>query len=90
MESPDGLASFPYKHDPPIPPYQLQHLQENLFVYDVRYCLKKKPLVSIIIPTKDHVDDLRAAIDSIFSKTVYDEYEIIILDNNSEKKEGNI
>ncbi len=60
---------------------------ENLFVYDVRYCLKKKPLVSIIIPTKDHVDDLRAAIDSIFSKTVYDEYEIIILDNNSEKKE---
>lgn len=60
---------------------------ENLFVYDVRYNINKKPLVSIIIPTKDHVDDLRAAIDSIFSKTVYDKYEIIILDNNSEKKE---
>jgi GT2 family glycosyltransferase len=60
---------------------------ENLFVYDVRYKINKKPFVSIIIPTKDHVEDLRAAVDSIFSKTVYDGYEIIILDNNSEKKE---
>ena len=27
---------------------------ENYFVYDVRYCLKDHPLVSVIIPTKDN------------------------------------
>ena len=60
---------------------------ENLFVYDVRYNIENKPLVSIIIPTKDHVEDLRGALDSIFSKTVYGRFEIIILDNKSEKDE---
>ena len=55
---------------------------ENLFVYDVRYSLEQMPLVSIIIPTKDHVDDLAVALDSVFEKTTYPNYEIIILDNN--------
>ena len=60
---------------------------ENLFVYDVRYCLESQPLVSILIPTKDHCEDLRAAVNSILEKTVYENYEIIILDNNSSEKE---
>ena len=60
---------------------------ESLFVYDVRYHLDEEPLVSVIIPTKDHVDLLEKAIDSIESKTTYRNYEIIILDNNSEKEE---
>lgn len=60
---------------------------KDLFVYDVRYHLEKMPLASIIIPTKDHADDLKAAIDSIREKTLYSNYEIIILNNNSEKEE---
>lgn len=60
---------------------------ENLFVYDVRFKVKKLPFVSIIIPTKDHTDDLKVALDSILEKTIYDKYEIIILNNNSEQKE---
>ena len=56
---------------------------ENLFVYDVRYLLTSHPLVSIIIPTKDHSDDLQAAVESIIEKTTYENYEIIILNNNS-------
>ena len=60
---------------------------ENLFVYDVRYSLDQMPLASIIIPTKDHVDDLAVALDSVFEKTTYPNYEIIILDNNSEQEE---
>lgn len=61
---------------------------EYAFIYDVRYNLNEKPLVSIIIPTKDHVDDLQVAVNSIFSKTVYENYELIVLDNNSEKEES--
>ena len=60
---------------------------EEQFVYDIRYRIDEQPLVSIIIPTKDHMDDLKVVLTSIFSKTTYDKYEIIILDNNSEKEE---
>lgn len=60
---------------------------DNLFVYDVKYPLKDDALISIIIPTKDHVEDLKMAIDSIFEKSSYRNFEIIILNNNSEKKE---
>lgn len=60
---------------------------ENLFVYDVRYQLEKYPLVSVLIPTKDHAEDLKAAIDSIYDKTTYPNYEILVLDNNSEEAE---
>lgn len=41
------------------------------------------PRVSIIIPTKDHIDVLRKCIESIEKKTSYKNYEIIIIDNNS-------
>ena len=60
---------------------------ENLFVYDVRYQIPEKTMASIIIPVKDHVDLLKKLIDSIVEKTTYQDYEIIILNNNSEKIE---
>lgn len=56
-------------------------------VYDIRYTLKDEVRVSLIIPTKDHVQDLRALIESLTSKTDYTNYEIIILDNNSSEPE---
>lgn len=60
---------------------------ENLFVYDVRYHIDDEPLVSIIIPTKDHIDLLHKAILSIQEKTNYKKYEILILNNCSEEYE---
>lgn len=59
----------------------------SFFVYDVRYEIEKFPLVSVIIPTKDHVELLRNAIESIEDYTNYTNYEIIVLDNNSEQKD---
>lgn len=41
------------------------------------------PKISIIIPTKDKVNILKKCIDSIENKTTYKNYEIIIVDNNS-------
>ena len=55
--------------------------------YRISYKLKKKPLVSIIIPTRDYVDILKKCIDSIYEKTTYKNFEIIIANNGSEKKE---
>lgn len=53
----------------------------------VRYQIEGKPLVSIIIPTKDSVSVLKTCIDSVLAKTVYDNYEIVIADNGSKETE---
>ena len=53
----------------------------------VEYIPSDKHLVSIIIPTKDHADILKTCIDSIYEKTTYKNYEIIVIDNNSSEKE---
>lgn len=57
------------------------------FGYRVRYHFEEQPLVSIIIPTKDRVELLRRCLDLIEKKTTYRHFEILILDNQSEKKE---
>lgn len=44
-----------------------------------------EPLVSILIPTRDGVALLRQCIDSILRRTVYGNYEVIVLDNGSTK-----
>lgn len=55
--------------------------------YRVRRKLKNEPLVSVIIPTKDKVSFLKRCIQSIQKKTDYPNYELIVVDNKSEKKE---
>lgn len=45
------------------------------------------PLVSLIIPTKNNAALLRQCIDSILSKTSYTNYEILVVDNGSDKPE---
>ena len=51
--------------------------------YKVEYAIEGAPLVSILIPNKDHAGDLAKAIDSIVAKTEYPHYEIIVIENNS-------
>lgn len=55
--------------------------------YYIKYKLEKNYKVSIIIPTKDHIELLTRCIDSIINKTDYKNYEIIIVNNNSSEKE---
>lgn len=46
-----------------------------------------EPMVSIIIPNKDHIQDLELCISSIEKKSTWKNYEIIVVENNSEKDE---
>ena len=56
--------------------------------YQVTYTIPDEhPLVSILIPSKDHIDVLDTCLKSILGKTSYDNYEIIIIENNSELDE---
>ena len=54
----------------------------------VEYALpENKPLVSIVIPTHDSVNILKTCVNSILNKTTYDNYEIILVENNSKEPE---
>lgn len=52
-------------------------------IFQIKYEIQGNPMVSIIIPNKDHIEDLRRCITSIEEKSTYDNYEIIVVENNS-------
>ena len=51
--------------------------------YQTKFTLKEEPLVSILIPNKDHTDDLDVCLNSFFERADYQNYEFIIIENNS-------
>ena len=51
--------------------------------YKINYELDETPLISILIPNKDHIDDLKKCIDSILDYSTYKNFEIVIVENNS-------
>lgn len=59
----------------------------SLGTYRVKYDIIGNPKVSIIIPNKDGKEYLQPCIESILKETTYNNYEIIIVENNSEKEE---
>ena len=55
--------------------------------YKINYKILGTPLVSILIPNYEHWKTLKKCIDSIMSLSTYDNYEIIIIENNSKGKD---
>ncbi len=56
-------------------------------IYRSKYRISGEPLISIVIPNKDHTKDLDKCISSIESKSTYKNYEFIIVENNSTEEE---
>jgi len=56
---------------------------EDSFVKRVRYRWSYQPLVSIIIPTRDHYILLKNCIETLMEKTTWTRYELLIVDNGS-------
>lgn len=52
--------------------------------YRINYNHDQAPLVSVIIPTRDQFPFLQRCVESLLEKTIYQNYEIIIVDNDSE------
>ena len=63
--------------------------REGMFpsTYKIDYEIENPPLVSIIIPNKDQVKVLKQCIDSIYEKTLYKNFEILVVENNSTENE---
>lgn len=55
-------------------------------IFEIKYEILREDKISILIPNKDHSDDLRRCIESIKQRSTYDNYEIIIIENNSTEK----
>lgn len=56
-------------------------------VYRTSYEITGNPLVSILIPSRDHGEDLKRCVGSVLEKSTWQNFEILILENNSEKEE---
>ncbi|MED9904761.1 MAG: glycosyltransferase family 2 protein [Lachnospiraceae bacterium] len=52
-------------------------------IFRIRYQILGNPKISIVIANKDHKDDLQRCVSSVLEKSTYDNYEIIIVENNS-------
>ena len=59
----------------------------DLGFFRVQYPVQGSPMVSIIIPNKDEKESLEACLHSIKEKTAYQNYEILIIENNSVSEE---
>lgn len=73
----DHLRRHGYEH------FKISSTRAFETIFKIRYEIIGSPLISIIIPNKDHIEDLKRCIDSIFEKSTYDNYEIIVVENNS-------
>ena len=62
-------------------------LKKDLGFYRVTYPVQKQELVSIVIPNKDQKETLEKCLNSIYGKSTYSNYEIIVVENNSTEKE---
>lgn len=60
---------------------------KDLGFYRVKYQVQGNPLVSIVIPNKDEKETLKKCLESIWKKTSYPNYEIILVENNSTTQE---
>ena len=56
-------------------------------IFQIKYEILGNPKVSIIIPNRDHLEDLSRCVTSILERSTYDNIEIIVVENNSTTEE---
>ncbi|MBQ2100434.1 MAG: glycosyltransferase family 2 protein, partial [Lachnospiraceae bacterium] len=67
--------------------FQITSTRAFATIFRIQYQILGHPKISIVIPNKDHLEDLQRCVSSIIERSTYDNYEIIIVENNSETKE---
>ena len=76
----DHLRRHGFEH------FQITSTRAFETIFKIRYQIIGSPLISIIIANKDHAEDLKRCVDSIFEKSTYENFEIIIVENGSSEK----
>ncbi|MDE5866125.1 MAG: glycosyltransferase family 2 protein [Lachnospiraceae bacterium] len=73
----DHLKRHGFEH------FQITSTRAFETIFKIRYQIIGSPKISIIIANKDHVSDLKRCITSVIEKSTYENYEIIVVENNS-------
>ena len=73
----DHLRNHGYRH------FKISSTRAFETIFKITYEIYGNPKISIVIANKDHTEDLRRCLSSIFEKSTYDNYEIIVVENNS-------
>lgn len=77
----DHLQRHGFEH------FQITSTRAFETIFKIRYQILGTPLLSIIIANKDHKADLKRCITSILERSTYDNYEVIVVENNSTREE---
>ena len=77
----DHLERHGYRH------FQISSTKAFPTIFRIRYQVEGNPRISIIIPNKDHREDLERCIKSITERSTYNNYELVIVENGSSSKE---
>lgn len=77
----EHLRKHGYEH------FKIESTRAFETIFRIRYQIIGTPKISVIIANKDHAEDLCRCVTSILEKSTYDNYEIIIVENNSSTKE---
>ncbi|MCR5657478.1 MAG: glycosyltransferase family 2 protein [Butyrivibrio sp.] len=77
----DHLRRHGYEH------FKITSTRAFETIFKIAYEVEGTPKISIIIPTCEHLEDLKRCLTSIYEKSTYDNYEIILVENGSSSKE---
>ena len=68
---------------------QKGEVEDGLFpsTYRVKWEIEGEPKVSVLIPNKDHIEDLETCLHSLYARTFWENYEVIVIENNSQQPE---
>lgn len=77
----EHLRGHGYEH------FKIESTRAFETIFRIRYQIMGTPRISVIIANKDHTEDLRRCVSSVLEKSTYDNYEIIIVENNSSTEE---
>ena len=73
----DHLRRHGFEH------FQITSTRAFETIFKIRYQIIGSPKISIVIANKDHAADLKRCVTSILEKSTYENYEIIVVENNS-------
>ncbi len=77
----DHLRRHGFEH------FQISSTRAFDTIFKIRYQIIGSPKISIVIANKDHKEDLKRCITSILEKSTYENFEVIVVENNSTQQE---
>ena len=68
-------------------PGRVEPVAGALGSFNVRYELRRSWRVSIVVPTRDHAEDLERCLASVFGRSTYRSFEVLVVDNKCVERE---